>query len=100
MRIARFRPACPIFAFASHENNVLRKLSLPKAVVPMPLKDLTYDESTLTQMEEALDRHPFLDNGDQVILAAALPFDKTSNTNLIKLHTIGKDSMLLSKKTN
>lgn len=99
LRIARFRPACPIFAFASHENNVLRKLSLPKAVVPMPLKDLTYDESTLTQMEEALDRHPFLDNGDQVILAAALPFDKTSNTNLIKLHTIGKDSMLLSKRT-
>ena len=47
----------------------------------MPLKDLTYDESTLTQMEEALDRHPFFDDGDQVILAAALPFDKTSNTN-------------------
>ena len=34
---------------------------------------------------------------DQVVLAAALPFDKNSNTNLIKLHTIGKDSMLLSK---
>ncbi|WDE96743.1 pyruvate kinase [Lentisphaera profundi] len=100
IRIARLRPACPIFAFASHENNVLRKLSLIQAVVPMPLKNLTYDESTLTQMEEALDRHPFLDNGDQVILAAALPFDKSSNTNLIKLHTIGKDSMLLSKRGN
>ena len=96
-RIARFRPSVPIFAFASHENNVLRKLSLIKGVVPMPLKEMEYTQDTLAQMEADLDRHPFLDKGDLVILAAALPFNSKCDTNMMKLHRIGDDSKLLSK---
>ena len=39
-----------------------------------------------------------LDEGDLVILAAALPFNSKSDTNLMKLHRIGAGNLLLSKK--
>ena len=44
-----------------------------------------------------VDRHPFLDEGDLVILAAALPFNSKCDTNMMKLHRIGGGSKLLSK---
>lgn len=85
--ISRFRPQCPIIAFAE-DDTVRRQLSIswgvmPEAIVRLKSTDELFDEGVRSALETGI-----VKKGDTVVLTAGVPVGMSGTTNLIKAQQI------------
>jgi pyruvate kinase len=85
-QIARFRPRIPIFA-VSPSAHTQRRLALVWGVETLLVPDFADTDTMLEETAEAL-RDGGLQAGQQVVITAGVPFQRSGHTNLIKVHAI------------
>jgi pyruvate kinase len=87
--LSKVHPNAPIYAVTPDEQ-VYRRLSLARAVVPM-LGPLVDSSEKMLQMVDSLllgGRH--IAEGEEVVVVASLPVHAAGTTNFLKLHRIGE----------
>ena len=86
--LAGARPRVPIAAFCADEA-VARRLTLRRAVHPIPTAPMPDTDAVIGMLDAGLSRDFGLASGTPVVLVAASPVGKAS-TNLLKLHRVGE----------
>ena len=86
--LAGARPRVPIAAFCADEA-VARRLSLRRAVHPIPTARMPDTDAVIGMLDAGLSRDYGLAPGTPVVLVAASPVGRAS-TNLLKLHRVGE----------
>ncbi|GBQ71349.1 pyruvate kinase [Ameyamaea chiangmaiensis NBRC 103196] len=90
LRIARERPACPIVGLAP-EDEVARRLSVVWGVRAQSLGQETpvhTIEDVVGQASEAAVSDGLARTGDQIVIAAGLPFGVPGSTNTLRVFTV------------
>lgn len=86
--LADSRPRVPIAAFCADEA-VARRLTLHRAVHPIPADAMPDTDAVIGMLDAGLTRDFRMAAGTPVVLVAASPVGKAS-TNLLKLHRVGE----------
>jgi pyruvate kinase len=77
----------PIIAFTPHKE-IKRKISLYQGVIPMDVEKI-YDLDKLFEIvNEMLKEKKLVNIGENVVVVTGQPFNKSGNTNILKVHTI------------
>ena len=85
-QVARFRPRSAILA-VSPSAHTQRRLSLVWGVETLLVPDF-HDTDTMLQQTIQAVRQSGLEPGQRVVITAGVPFGKSGQTNLIKVHTL------------
>jgi pyruvate kinase len=85
-QVARFRPRSPILA-VSPSAHTQRRLALVWGVETLLVPDFQDTDSMLDQTIQAV-RRSGLEPGRRVVITGGVPFGKSGQTNLIKIHTV------------
>jgi pyruvate kinase len=82
--ISRYKPSCPIIAFATDEQ-ICRQLNLTWGVSPYIIKsENNTEELFLTALSEAI-RKGYVKKGDKIVLTTGVPLGISGNTNMIRV---------------
>ncbi len=82
--ISRYKPSCPIIAFATDEQ-ICRQLNLTWGVSPYIIKsENNTEELFLTALSEAI-RKGHVKKGDKIVLTTGVPLGISGNTNMIRV---------------
>jgi len=84
--VARFRPRSPILA-VSPSAHTQRRLALVWGVETLLVPDFQDTDAMLEQTIQAV-RRSGLEPGRRVVITGGVPFGKSGQTNLIKIHTV------------
>jgi pyruvate kinase len=85
-QVARFRPRSPILA-VSPSAHTQRRLALVWGVETLLVPDFQDTDTMLEQTIQAV-RRSGLEPGRRVVITGGVPFGKSGQTNLIKIHTV------------
>jgi pyruvate kinase len=91
-QISKFRPACPIMGCTPNESS-FRQLNLSWGIKPLLIKE---EKDTFKLLQHAVDAAKnagYVNDGDLVIITAGIPIGIAGNTNLLKVHIVGKEDM-------
>ena len=86
--ISRFRPLCPIAALVTREK-VRRQLNVSWGVIPILTGEVTSTDRILHLAADIAKAEGLAEKGDVVVITAGIPLGRSSETNLMKAHTIG-----------
>ncbi|MDJ0952593.1 MAG: pyruvate kinase [Acidimicrobiia bacterium] len=86
--ISKYRPHTDIFAYTPHEGTY-RRLALYSGVTPLRFEGVDSTDLMIEHAEESLLELGIVGAGDGVVIAAGIPPNQASTTNLMKLHSIG-----------
>ena len=89
--VAKYRPQASIVAFTPNEVTY-RRMALLWGVIPMMFPRLVSTDEMILQCERVLLDHRMAAPGDWVAMAAGIPPNRQSSTNLLKLHVVGGGS--------
>jgi pyruvate kinase len=90
LRVSRYRPYQPIIAVTPSEV-VARRLSLSWGVVPVTMPAPESIEEVFSLAGRAAVESGAARQNDVVVITAGLPLSVSGSTNLVKIHTIGKE---------
>lgn len=85
--ISRFRPLCPIAALVTREK-VRRQLAVSWGVIPILTGEVTSTDRILHLAADMAKAEGLAKKGDVVVITAGIPLGRSSETNLMKAHTI------------
>ncbi|MCC6729222.1 MAG: pyruvate kinase [Chthonomonadales bacterium] len=88
-RIARHRPGTPVVA-ATPSVETLRQLALVWGVRPLLVPPCTNSDDMMTGAIDAAGQRGWLREGHTVVLTAGVPVNIMGNTNLIRVHVVGR----------
>lgn len=88
--VSKFRPRAPILAFA-HSERVSRRLCLCWGAVPMMVERAADENTIFYQAVEMAKEKELIKDGDLVIVTAGMPVYKAGNTNMMRIHMVGKE---------
>jgi len=89
-QISKFRPACPIMGCTPNEST-LRQLNLSWGIKPLLIKEEVDTFRLLQNAVDAVKKAGYVNDGDLVIITAGIPIGIVGNTNLLKVHIVGKE---------
>ena len=89
-QISRFRPACPILSCTPSEASY-RQLNLNWGIKPIFIKEESETRLLFQHAVDACKKSGYLNDGDLVILTAGIPIGMSGNTNLLRVHIVGKE---------
>jgi pyruvate kinase len=87
MRVAKYRPKCPVLAVTTSEH-VLRRLSLVWGLLPVMTTEYHSTEDIFATGSESAQRAGVAAKGDLIVVTAGVPFAVAGNTNMLKIHQI------------
>jgi len=87
--ISKQRPSNPVYAF-SPLRKIYNRLSLVWGVTPLLIPPINDTKRIIEAGEKIIVSNKFAKNNDLMIIVTGLAL-KTGSTNLIKIHTIGKE---------
>lgn len=90
--LSKVRPNVPILGMSSSEA-VCRRLSLARAVIPVPCPTVTDTDDMLVVVDDLLQQHGYAERGDEVVVMGSLPVAADGTTNFLKLHVVGETSV-------
>jgi len=90
MVISKFRPAAPIFA-ATSNGEVARRLALSWGVECLVVDSATTERELFIQSIEALSKREKIKKNDILIITAGLPVGVEGNTNMMRIHVVGRE---------
>ena len=88
--VARYRPHVPILGATTHKDTY-HQLALTWGVIPHFIGPVRDTDSMMLSTIEAAQKVKLVKDGDRVVLTAGVPVNNPGTTNLIKVHTVGKD---------
>jgi pyruvate kinase len=87
--VSEYRPRVPIYAFTANPDTY-QALALYWGVTPVLFSPSSPDGETIfIDLDQAIRRREFLENGDRVVITFAHPIKARGSVNLLKLHTVG-----------
>jgi pyruvate kinase len=89
MIISKFRPKAPIYAATSNEE-VARRLALCWGVESLVVESADAERALFVSAIEALSKREKIRNNDILIITAGLPAGIEGNTNMMRIHVVGK----------
>ncbi len=87
--ISKQRPSSPIYAF-SPSKKINNRLSLVWGVIPLLIPPINDTKRIIESGEKIIISNKFAKKNDLIIIVTGLAL-KSGSTNLIKIHTIGKE---------
>ncbi len=87
MRVAKYRPKCPVLAITTRER-VVRRLSLVWGLTPLLTSEYQSIEELYDDASQIATNAGVARSGDLVIITAGVPFATAGNTNMLKVHEI------------
>lgn len=87
--LSKVRPAVPILGMSSSDA-VCRRLSLARAVIPVPCPMVGDTDQMLAVVDDLLQRRGYVHPGDEVVVMGSLPVASAGTTNFLKLHVVGE----------
>ncbi len=87
MRVAKYRPRCPVLAITPHEH-VLRRLALVWGLTPHIARQSASIEQLFEQGIETVQQVGLAASGDLVVMTAGVPSGIPGNTNTLKVQRI------------
>lgn len=90
MVISKFRPSAQIFAATSKEE-VARRLSLCWGVECLVIEPATTEKELFVKSIEALSKREKIKKNDILIITAGLPVGIEGNTNMMRIHVVGRE---------
>ena len=87
--ISKQRPSSPVYAF-SPSKKINNRLSLVWGVTPLLIPPINDTKRIIESSEKIIVSNKFAKKNDLVIIVTGLAL-KSGSTNLIKIHTIGKE---------
>lgn len=87
MRVAKFRPECPVLALTSREE-VLRRLVLFWGLTPHMVGEYTSIEGIFNEGADIARSLGMAGTGDLVVMTAGVPFGVPGNTNMLKIQRV------------
>lgn len=88
--VAKFRPKAPILAFA-HEERIARCLALCWGAEPILVEKLSSTDDIFEQAVENAKKRGLISDGDLVIVTVGMPVNQAGNTNMMRIHEVGKE---------
>lgn len=88
--ISKFRPSAPIFA-ATYDEEVARRLALTWGVEAMVIEISKNERDMFAKAIEALSKKEKIKKNDIIIITAGLPVGVSGNTNMMRIHIVGKE---------
>lgn len=86
--ISKYRPHTDIFAYTPHEGTY-RRMALYSGVTALRFGSADSTDKMIAHAEQSLLELGIVEPGDGVVMAAGVPPNQASTTNLMKLHSIG-----------
>ena len=90
MIISKFRPKAPIYAATSNEE-VARRLALNWGVECLVVDSADTERALFVNAIEALSKREKIRKNDILIITAGLPAGIEGNTNMMRIHVVGKE---------
>ena len=90
MIISKFRPEAPIFAATSSEE-VSRRLALSWGVECLVVESDGTEKDLFVKAIEALSKREKIKRNDVLIITAGLPVGIEGNTNMMRIHVVGRE---------
>lgn len=90
--ISKYRPRADIFAYTPHERTY-RRMSIYSGVSPLAFHAVESTDQMIDYAEQDLLASGIVKPGDGVVMAAGIPPNQSSSTNLMKLHSIGSTTI-------
>ncbi len=87
LRIAKYRPRCPVLAITPQEL-VVRRLALVWGLTPLLTTEFRSIEELYAKGSDIAGRAGVAGTGDFVVMTAGVPFATAGNTNIVKVHQI------------
>ncbi|NLE96047.1 MAG: pyruvate kinase [Dehalococcoidia bacterium] len=87
MRVAKYRPKCPVLAITTSER-VLRRLALVWGLTPVLTEEYQSMEELYAKGSDLARMSGVAQPGDIVVMTAGIPFAVAGNTNILKIHQI------------
>lgn len=87
MRVAKYRPKCPILAVTTSEP-VVRRLTLVWGITPVLTEEYSSIEDLYAKGSELAKAEEMAQTGDLVVITAGIPFAVTGSTNIVKIHQV------------
>lgn len=88
--VAKFRPEAPILAFAGNEK-IARRLALCWGAEPLILAPVESETMMFRLAIEIAKEKGLVKDGDTVIFTAGIPMLQAGNTNMMRIHVVGKE---------
>lgn len=88
--ISKFRPRAPIFA-ATHKEAVARRLALSWGVECLVIDEAKNERDMFVMAIDALSKKEKIKKNDILIITAGLPVGISGNTNMMRVHVVGKE---------
>ena len=85
--ISKYRPKAPIIAITPYEE-VMRGLALNFGVFPAKCDMFNSTDEILSEAKKIASRFPFVNKGDEIIVAAGMPTTHVGGTNMLKIERI------------
>jgi pyruvate kinase len=86
--ISKYRPRAAIFAYTP-EPTTYRRMALYSGVTPHMFERVQSTDEMIRHAEQHLLAEGHVAIGDGVVMAAGIPPNERSSTNLMKLHSVG-----------
>ncbi|MDO5747152.1 MAG: pyruvate kinase [Actinomycetaceae bacterium] len=87
-RVSRLRPALMAIALTPHAR-VRNQLCLSWGVHPILVGDVHDTDEMVDVVDEQLQKHGIVKEGEDVIIVAGMPPGRSGSTNMIRIHEIG-----------
>ncbi|HEY2736078.1 MAG TPA: pyruvate kinase [Polyangiales bacterium] len=87
LHVSKHRPQMPIVALGSWDPT-LRRLNVLHGVIPFEIKDRRDFEAQLTAADAYLLSHGIANEGDLIVVVAALPLGEKKDPNTIRFHRV------------
>jgi pyruvate kinase len=87
MRVAKYRPKCPVLAITTNER-ILRRLTLVWGLTPLLTEEYRSMEELYATGSDLARRAGVAGTGDLVVMTAGVPFSVAGNTNILKVHQL------------
>jgi len=88
--VAKFRPETPILAFAGNDK-VARRLALCWGAEPLVLSPVESETEMFDLAIKMAVEKGYIHKGDTIILTAGIPMLQSGNTNMMRIHVVGKE---------
>lgn len=88
--VAKFRPEAPILAFARNQK-IARRLALCWGAEPLILSPVESEKVMFRLAIEMAREKGFIHEGDTVIFTAGIPMLQAGNTNMMRIHVVGRE---------
>lgn len=88
--VSKYRPSCDIFGCTTYEN-ISRQLNLSWGITPVLIQE---EKDTFELFEHAIEtiqNKGLLKTDDLVVITAGVPLGISGTTNMLKVHTVGRN---------